>query len=154
MRERDRTVALYSRPRWLALCEVDAVMRHTEESAAQRIGDFFMKPSFIKTRLADEWFAWKLAWDEVWREVGEARQKLSGRQETILVPLEEYCTLLEARAREMKAYELLGEAQEQIRVLKAGWRSMRPSCRKRLPRGTSSARVLIDQMTHPGRLVH
>ena len=40
------------------------------------------------------------------------------RQETVTVPLAEYCTLLEARAREQKAYERLGELQELVRVLR------------------------------------
>jgi hypothetical protein len=58
--------------------------------------------------------AWQ-EWRQAWRDIrGDSR-----RGETINVPLEEYCVLLEAANREARALELLGEAQEKIRELRA-----------------------------------
>jgi hypothetical protein len=84
----------------------------------QRVESMKMRVSGMMQRLRGQRFAWSMAWEEVQREMADARMRISRKQATIAVPLEEYCVLLEAGAREARAYVQLGTAQEQIRVLK------------------------------------
>lgn len=74
-----------------------------------------MRIKAFREWLANEWSSWQTAWREMWAE----RDARARRNETVLVPIEEYSVLLDAAKREAAALELLGQAQEKIRVLTA-----------------------------------
>jgi hypothetical protein len=64
------------------------------------------------------WYEVRAEWDgwcQAWRDV----RADSRCGETVTVPLEKYCMLLEAAEREKVCHVQLGEAQETIRVLRA-----------------------------------
>jgi hypothetical protein len=69
--------------------------------------------SKVRSCLSNEWFCWKTAWDEMWRE----REEISRRRERVSIQLTELCRLLvaEDRAR-LYAIELV-QARETIASL-------------------------------------
>lgn len=101
-----------------------------------------MRFSAIREWLNNQRLAWTAAWHEVWQEKFELERK----SQTIIVPLEEYCVLLEAANREAKALELLGEAQETIRVLKATVAKQDEILQREAAIGLDLSQVLIDRM--------
>jgi hypothetical protein len=70
--------------------------------------------------LKSEWLCWSMAWRAVNEEIHEEdKATLLAKRREVMVPIAEYDVLLGAAGREAAALELLGEAQERIRVLSA-----------------------------------
>lgn len=101
-----------------------------------------MRFSAIREWLKTEW----LAWTASWQALREERLELTRRSGTITVPLEEHCVLLEAANRELKALELLGEAQETIRKLRGVVAAQQQILDKEEVEGLKVNQVLIDRM--------
>jgi len=65
--------------------------------------------------------AWTVAWAAMCEERHDydLRSLMREKDQTVTVPLQKYCSLLEAAEREKICHVQLGEAQETIRVLRA-----------------------------------
>lgn len=107
----------------------------------------------ITERAKDGWRGWADACRIVWWEFLERRRAITERG-TVVVPLDEYCKLLEIANCKIKALELLGQAQETIRQLRGVVASQQQILDKEERIGQEISQVLIDRMGSPLKLMH
>lgn len=83
----------------------------------------------------------------------ERRRAITERG-TVVVPLDEYCKLLEIANCKIKALELLGQAQETIRQLRGVVALQQQILDKEERIGQEISQVLIDRMGSPLKMMH